>query len=234
MIAAFDRFINGDRKALSAEQQAGLQVFRGKGNCTACHVGPNFSDERLHNTGIAWQPSGGPGQEGRYLDDGRFAVTGREADRGLFKAPTLREVARTSPYMHDGSTATLEDVSPSTTTAGGPTPISMPRFTRSSSPLRRSSRWSPFYDPCLDNCASVVDCSGASAHALQGNHEANLMTLQFSRHAVSCAGFEAGDIRAGGAPPQASYPDRSARGSAARSHRSPRQLPGPRLRARAE
>jgi cytochrome c peroxidase len=49
----FDRFISGDRKALSPEQQAGLQIFRGKGNCTACHVGPNFTDERLHNTGVA-------------------------------------------------------------------------------------------------------------------------------------------------------------------------------------
>jgi cytochrome c peroxidase len=92
----FDRFINGDRKALSAEQQAGLQVCRGKGNCTACHVGPNFSDERLHNTGIAWQPSGGPGQEGRYLDDGRFAVTGKEADRGLF---IDADAARSGPHL---------------------------------------------------------------------------------------------------------------------------------------
>lgn len=108
--APFDRFVNGDRRALSSEQQAGLDVFRGKGDCIACHVGPNFSDERLHNTGIAWQPSGGPGPRGRYLDDGRFTVTGQEADRGLFKTPTLREVARTSPYMHDGSKATLDEV----------------------------------------------------------------------------------------------------------------------------
>src|SRR6478735_7986372 len=49
----YDRFVNGDRTALTAEQQAGLQIFRGKGNCSACHVGPNFSDERLHNTGVA-------------------------------------------------------------------------------------------------------------------------------------------------------------------------------------
>ena len=53
--APFDRFINGDRSALSAEQRAGLQLFRGKANCTACHVGPNFTDERLHNTGVAWR-----------------------------------------------------------------------------------------------------------------------------------------------------------------------------------
>jgi cytochrome c peroxidase len=56
----YDRFVNGDRTALSAEQQAGLQIFRGKGNCTACHVGPNFSDETLHNTGVAWRDAGSP------------------------------------------------------------------------------------------------------------------------------------------------------------------------------
>ena len=108
--APFDRFVNGNRRALSAEQQAGLAIFRTKGHCIACHVGPNLTDERLHNTGIAWRPSGGPGASGRYLDEGRFAVSGREDDRGRFKTPTLREVDRTSPYMHDGSKTTLEDV----------------------------------------------------------------------------------------------------------------------------
>ncbi|MFZ5928038.1 MAG: cytochrome-c peroxidase [Acidobacteriota bacterium] len=91
----YDRYLNGDRSALTLEQQAGLQVFRGKGNCTACHVGPNFTDERLHNTGVAWR-------------DGRFTDLG--AGQGNFKTPTLREVARTVPYMHDGSLATLADV----------------------------------------------------------------------------------------------------------------------------
>jgi cytochrome c peroxidase len=91
----FDRFINGDRAALSPEEQAGLQVFRGKANCTACHGGPNFTDERLHNTGVAWR-------------DVRFTDAG--AGKGNFKTPTLREIARTAPYMHDGSLATLEEV----------------------------------------------------------------------------------------------------------------------------
>jgi cytochrome c peroxidase len=102
--SANDRFVNGDRTALSAEQQAGLQIFRGKGNCTACHVGPNFSDERLHNTGVAWRDlsTGSEQVAGYYADEG--------AGNGTFKTPTLREVARTAPYMHDGSLATLEDV----------------------------------------------------------------------------------------------------------------------------
>lgn len=101
--APFDRFVNGDRKALTAEQQAGLRIFRGKGNCTACHVGPTFSDERFHDTGVAWR-------DGRFQDEGRAAVTSIDADRGAFKTPTLREIARTAPYMHDGSLGTLDEV----------------------------------------------------------------------------------------------------------------------------
>jgi cytochrome c peroxidase len=105
--APYDRFINGDRGALSQEQQRGLQIFRGKGNCTACHVGPTLSDERLHNTGVAWRAAGATGV---FTDPGGFGVTNKPEDRGAFKTPTLREVARTSPYMHDGSFRTLDEV----------------------------------------------------------------------------------------------------------------------------
>jgi cytochrome c peroxidase len=106
----FDRFVHGDRSALSEAEQRGLQVFRGKGRCTKCHFGPTFTDERFHNTGVAWPPT--PSGQGppRFLDLGRFTVTGQVADRGAFKTPTLRDVALTAPYMHDGSLATLEDV----------------------------------------------------------------------------------------------------------------------------
>jgi cytochrome c peroxidase len=91
----FDRFVNGEADALTADEQAGLRVFRGKGNCTSCHVGPTLTDERTHNTGIAWR-------DGALIDRG--------AGRGDFKTPTLREVARTAPYMHNGSLPTLESV----------------------------------------------------------------------------------------------------------------------------
>jgi cytochrome c peroxidase len=91
----YDRYIAGDRDALTPEQRLGLDIFRGKGNCTTCHVGPNFSDESLHNTGVAWDGA-------RLSDEG--------AGQGRFKTPTLREIRRTAPYMHDGSLATLEQV----------------------------------------------------------------------------------------------------------------------------
>ena len=101
--APIDRYVNGDLDALSAQARDGLRIFRRRGNCTACHVGPTFTDERFHNTGVAWQ-------DGELLDPGRYTVTSKEEDRGAFKTPTLREVALTAPYMHDGSIATLEDV----------------------------------------------------------------------------------------------------------------------------
>jgi cytochrome c peroxidase len=119
--APYDRFVNGDRAALSPEQQTGLQIFRGKGNCTACHVGPNFSDERLHNTGVAWVGRAGGAATG-FGDDGRAIVTGRSEDLGAFKTPTLREVARTAPYMHDGSLATLDAVLDFYSDGGRPNP----------------------------------------------------------------------------------------------------------------
>ena len=98
-----DRFRRGDRSALSPEEAEGLRIFVGKGNCTACHVGPNLTDEEFHNTGVAWR-------EGRFTDPGRFRVTGLDEHQGSFKTPTLRELPRTAPYMHDGSIGSLEEV----------------------------------------------------------------------------------------------------------------------------
>lgn len=94
----YDRFIAGDREALTAEQQAGLKLFRGKANCVACHLGPNLTDEEFHATG----PVG--------VDLGRFEVSRRDEDRGAFKTPSLRQVAETPPYLHDGSKGTIEEV----------------------------------------------------------------------------------------------------------------------------
>ena len=99
----YDRYVAGDRSALNGEQQLGLKLFRGAANCVACHVGTNLTDERFHNTGTGWK-------EGRWVDEGRAAVSHDEADRGAFKTPSLREVSRVAPYMHDGSLKTLEEV----------------------------------------------------------------------------------------------------------------------------
>ena len=111
----YDRYLAGDADALDEAQRRGLEVFRGKGNCVTCHLGPNLTDERFHNTGVGYQG-------GRFADDGRLVATGREQDRGAFKTPTLRDVARTPPYMHDGSIATLADVIEDYDKGGTPNP----------------------------------------------------------------------------------------------------------------
>ena len=98
--APIDRFLHGNRTALSSAAQVGMRLFNGRANCVACHVGPTFSDEKLHNTGVSW----GAG------DVGRYAVTSDDSDRGGFKTPSLRNVALTAPYMHDGSVTTLQEV----------------------------------------------------------------------------------------------------------------------------
>jgi cytochrome c peroxidase len=101
----YDRFMAGAADAMTAEQQQGMQIFRAKARCIFCHSEPLFTDEQFQNTGVAWQAD-----TTTYQDDGRFMVSNQQRDRGKFKTPTLREIARTAPYMHDGSLATLEDV----------------------------------------------------------------------------------------------------------------------------
>lgn len=104
--APYDRWrITHDDTAVSADAKRGRDLFFGKAGCVQCHVGSNFTDSRFHNIGIGWDP-----EMGRFLDEGRFTVTHDPADRGAFKTPSLREVTRRAPYMHDGSVATLREV----------------------------------------------------------------------------------------------------------------------------
>jgi cytochrome c peroxidase len=103
----YDRFRNGDESALTDQQQRGMRIFFGSGNCWSCHKGASLTDERFHNTGVAFRPLSGRSD---LSDEGRFLITKHPADLRAFKTPTLREIARTAPYMHDGSIATLEDV----------------------------------------------------------------------------------------------------------------------------
>jgi cytochrome c peroxidase len=100
--APYDRFKEGDTAALSEAAQRGMKIFFGKGQCSSCHVGHSFSDFSFHNIGV--------GMEQEKQDLGRYEVTKLLGDKGGFKTPTLREIARTAPYMHDGRFKALEEV----------------------------------------------------------------------------------------------------------------------------
>jgi cytochrome c peroxidase len=103
--SAWDRWQRGDARALSPSARRGWELFTGDAKCSRCHFGPSFTDGAFHNLGVGWDAA-----SKRYADDGRAAVTGQPGDRGAFKTPTLRDVARHPPYMHDGSLPTLRDV----------------------------------------------------------------------------------------------------------------------------
>ncbi len=133
----FDRwFYGGESGALTAEEQRGFALFAGQAHCVSCHTFGRydalFTDHSFHNTGVGWgraQRQGevavplAPGVETRMslqtvsdlfgaepADQGRFEVTGHRADRFAYRTPSLRNVALTPPYMHDGSLPTLEAV----------------------------------------------------------------------------------------------------------------------------
>lgn len=99
--APYDRFELGETGAVDEAAQRGWEIFRSKAGCAACHVPPLYTDHLFHNIGVGF----GGDAEG---EPGRSAVSKRPSDRGRFKTPTLRSVASTAPYFHDGSAATLE------------------------------------------------------------------------------------------------------------------------------
>jgi cytochrome c peroxidase len=111
--APIDRYIAGEETAISAAAQRGWELFNGKARCNTCHghVGafPLFTDEQYHNLGVGSDP-------------GRFAITKEPKDTGAFKTPHLRNVAKTAPYMHDGSEATLAKVMEFYNRGGNPNP----------------------------------------------------------------------------------------------------------------
>ena len=102
----WDRWVDSqDPDTVSESARRGHVVFRGRGGCAQCHVGSVFTDSpfgQYHNIGVRFK--------GDQPDLGRYEVTAEDRDRGAFKTPTLRNVAQTAPYMHDGSIATLEEV----------------------------------------------------------------------------------------------------------------------------
>jgi len=124
----FDWFLSGrDDRALSPLEKLGFELFTGRGRCVNCHVifAPDvatlalFSDFRFRNIGIGF------GRDG-FRDAGRAAVTFAEEDYGAFRTPSLRNVAVTGPYMHDGSLPTLEDVIAFYDAGGRPNPNQNP------------------------------------------------------------------------------------------------------------
>ena len=94
----FDRWLDGDPKAMSSAEKRGFQLFIGKGGCTNCHSGWAFTDYAFHDIGL------------QSAANGRGKVIGRAALDQAFKTPTLRELVWTAPEMHDGSLASLEEV----------------------------------------------------------------------------------------------------------------------------
>jgi len=101
--SSFDKYMAGNKNALSESARNGFLLFKSeKVNCITCHQGTNFTDELFHNSGV--------GMDLENPDLGRFVETKNDSDYGRFKTPTLRDIARTSPYMHNGSLRSLREV----------------------------------------------------------------------------------------------------------------------------
>ena len=123
-----DNYLKGDENALTEDAKAGLALFKGKANCIQCHYGPMLSDGGFHSLGVPEnqdifkEPERhitfrrffkvfGVSEYANLREDwGRYAVTKEDEDKGKFRTPTLREVAKTPPYMHNGMLATLDEV----------------------------------------------------------------------------------------------------------------------------
>lgn len=123
----FDRYMDGDKSAMDAAAIRGKAVFKGKGNCIACHNGPNFTDSGFYNIGLKHNPILDDAAHQKVLqfdakrtenadwkqittDPGRYLITHQPADWGRFKTPTLRNLADTPPYTHDGRYRTLAEL----------------------------------------------------------------------------------------------------------------------------
>ncbi|MFC2103406.1 cytochrome-c peroxidase [Bacteroidota bacterium] len=92
----YDKYVAGNKSALSESAKNGMKLFfSDRLKCSVCHSGPNFTDEKYHNNGTKI--------DSLNQDFGRYLVTNKEDDRGKFRTPTLRDISRSSPYMHNGS-----------------------------------------------------------------------------------------------------------------------------------
>ncbi len=136
--APIDRYLSGEKEALSAQARQGYEIFIGKGKCNVCHHGPLLSDGGFHALGVPENPSLRKDpriaatrrfvakvsgyKEYRTLeeDPGRYLVSKDRKDWKAFRTPTLREISRTAPYMHNGNMKTLEEVIEFYDRGGGP------------------------------------------------------------------------------------------------------------------
>jgi cytochrome c peroxidase len=94
----FDHYLSGDKDALSASARRGMELFLGDAGCVRCHRGPLLSDGKFYRLGVS------------FADEGLGGVTGKKEDTGKLRTPSLRNVAQTGPYMHNGSMKTLGEV----------------------------------------------------------------------------------------------------------------------------
>jgi cytochrome c peroxidase len=101
----WDRYLAGDREAMTSDAKQGALIFFGKGQCSACHAPPLFSDQLHHNLAI---PQIGPGKDEYGHDYGRHAVTDVESHKYAFRTPPLRNVTMTGPWAHNGAFSSLE------------------------------------------------------------------------------------------------------------------------------
>ena len=96
----YDQYLAGDKSAMTASQIRGKDLFFNKLHCGQCHNGPDLTNEAFTNNGLYEV----------YADTGRMRLTEKEFDRGIFRVPTLRNIAVTAPYMHNGSVSSLLEV----------------------------------------------------------------------------------------------------------------------------
>jgi len=115
--SSWDQWRAGDENAVSEDVKQGHRLFFGNAFCNNCHKGPNLTDSDFHNIGVGWDP-----ETKTFADEGRYTVTKKEANKGAFKTPSLRDVSKRAPYMHDGSIKTLREVVEIYTKGGLPNP----------------------------------------------------------------------------------------------------------------
>jgi cytochrome c peroxidase len=222
--APFDKYIQGDEKALDPAARRGWALFNGKGRCNECHAGnaasPLFSDQKFHNIGIAAHQGGFPqlarealdvvqtGNEkqvdelalqSKFSELGRFLVTKHTHDIGAFKTPTLRNIAVTGPYMHDGSMTTLWDVIDHYNKGGVPNPYL-------DGGMQRLGLSEPEVDDLVHFLESLTSARYAALGRTEGAKQAALKGKRPQRDTAAATGGK-GDLGDVGANPDLKVKD---------------------------